>query len=454
MLHVACYEDLGNYDYVYPEEPVIMGVKDSLFVAYIGDSLHITPELVHSKAETGNFSFQWEIVIPQELRADVYEGPELKILFGLKPGTYNAMLTVTDHSNEIKYFYNFKIEGRTEFTDGIVVLSDEGGIARLSFIKPDNTVIANLYEGIHGEQLPAKPIQLVPVNVAWQPDARASYWVICGEGDKPGVILDANTMIREKYINDKFFDVPPTLKLGTFKPALSGVTSGIINGKLYLGTISTAPYNPVYGNFSNESAGDYELSPHFIFNEFQYYIGYDVKKKSFVRFESNGAYFGTNYTVIPMGPGFDPANVGVDLIYMQYVNSGASYAFGKDAAGKVFELKFSNALDMFFTNYMKAFTGTDLVKENTKWIASGRGIFYFSSGDKVYRYNPENEEIKPLITSFAGLEVSMLKLDAAGDVLTVGTAGSLYFVDVSTGKNGEIINKIDGIPGATVDAIF
>ncbi|WP_224996334.1 PKD-like family lipoprotein [Cesiribacter sp. SM1] len=453
VLLTACYEDLGNYDYAPPEEPIVTGIRDSVFVAYIGDTLHIVPGISHSLAETDNFTFNWQIVVPQEARAEHYEGPELKILFGLKPGQYQGLLTVTDHSNEMKYFYNFEIEGRTEFTQGMVVLSDEGGHARLSFIKPDNSVLPDLYEGIHGEPLPGKPLQLVAVNEAWQPQTIVSYWVLCGEGEKPAVILDASTMIRTKYINDNFFDAPATLKPVALKPTMSGVTTGVISGKLYTGTTSTAPFGPLYGVFGNGSAGDYELSPHFIYQDFQYYIGFDEKQKNFVRFEGNGAYFGTDYTVIPVGEGFDPKNPGIDLLYMQYLNSNASFAFGKGADGQVYELKFSNAADMFFTSYKKVFPGSELVTENTKWAANPEEIIFFSSGDKIFRYNPLNEELKTLSTSFAGQEVSMLRFFGNNDLLLAATEGALYILDVGTGKNGSLVQKIEGIPGAPVDVV-
>ncbi len=29
-------------------------------------------------------------------------------------------------------------------------------------------------------------------------------------------------------------------------------------------------------------------------------------------------------------------------------------------------------------------------------------VFYFTSGDKIYRYNPTNQDIRPLVTDFGG----------------------------------------------------
>ncbi|MDJ1482977.1 PKD-like family lipoprotein [Cytophagaceae bacterium YF14B1] len=446
IVTTSCYKDIGNYDYVTPEKPVVEGVKDSLFRAVIGDSLRIFPVVKHTLANTEKLSYQWQINVPHEPWKLNYNEKNLKIVFGEKPGTYTALFIVTDHSNEMKYFFDFKIEARTEFTSGTAVLSVESGVTQLSFVKPDYTILPRLYEGINHEQLPGKPFQLLYIN---RQSLDFSYWVL-GEGEKPGVIIDANTMQKGKYINDNFFDTPPSVKVGSLKVHPSAVTVGVINGKLYMGTNQTSPLSPVYGTYGNSSSGDYELSPYFIMTN-DYFLGFNLKKKQFVRFNGAGAYFGTDYTVIPVGKGFDPTNVPLDLVYLTYINNSASYAYGKDATGKIYELKFSNSSEIFYTNYMRVFKANDLITADTKWEGSSREVIFFSSGDKVYRYNPVNEEIKVLDTQFSGKTISMLKLIADGDTLVVGTEGNLSYLDVSTGKNGNLLRTVSGIPGAPVD---
>jgi hypothetical protein len=456
LLATACYKDLGNYNYTPPEEPVVTGLEDTVYTAFVGDTLRIKPTVKHSLLNTDELTYQWKISFPYPPFEIIYQGPVLNEVFTLSPGIYNGLFTIVDRTNGMKYYYSFQVEGKTEFTKGTVILSEEGGVSEISFIKPDNTLLTRLYEAINSEKLPGKPLQILAVNRGWQPGNAnlKNFWLLFGEGQEPGVIVDVNTFIRSSYISENFYDKPASISMGSLRTGISGVTSGIINGKFYRGSTNSDPSGSAYGKYGNEAAGDYTLAPSFIFVEFQYYIGYDTTKKRFVRFSNDGAYFGTDYVVIPIGSGFDPANVGLELVHMLYLNSASSMAYLKDNTGKIYEYNFFNSPNTFFANYRRVFKGSDLVTENTKWAGSLLQLIYFSSGDKVYRYNPVNEELLPMEADFEGKDVSMVKLTTSGDTLVTGTQGNLYYLDVSTGKNGNVITRYQGIPGNPVDVVI
>ncbi len=456
LLATACYKDLGNYDYTPPEEPVVTLLEDTIYTAFIGDILSIKPGIKHSLVGTDELSYQWKIAFPYPPFEIIYNGPVLEEVFTLSPGIYNGLFTITDNTNGMKYYYPFQVEGKTEFTKGTVILTEDASGSEISFIKPDNTLLTGLYQTINGDKLPGKPLQILPVNRGWQPGNAnlKNFWLLFGEGEDPGIIVDVNTFIRSSYISENFYDKPASISIGSLRTGISGVTSGVINGKFYRGSTNSDPSGSAYGKYGNASAGDYTLSPSFIFVEFQYYIGYDTSNKRFVRFTNDGVYFGTDYTVIPIGTGFDPTNVGLELVHMLYLNSASSMAYLKDNTGKIYEYNFFNSPDTFFSNYRRAFKGSDLVKANTKWAGSLLQVIYFSSGDKVYRYNPVNEELVPLEANFEGRDVSLVKLTTSGDTLVTGTEGNLYYLDVSTGKNGNVITRYDGIPGKPVDVVI
>jgi hypothetical protein len=456
LLATACYKDLGNYNYTPPEEPVVTGLEDTVYTAFVGDTLRIKPTVKHSLLNTDELTYQWKISFPYPPFEIIYHGPVLNEVFTLSPGIYNGLFTIVDRTNGMKYYYTFQVEGKTEFTKGTVILSEEGGVSEISFIKPDNTLLTRLYEAINSEKLPGKPLQILAVNRGWQPGNAnlKNFWLLFGEGQEPGVIVNVNTFIRSSYISENFYDKPASISMGSLRTGISGVTSGIINGKFYRGSTNSDPSGSAYGKYGNEAAGDYTLAPSFIFVEFQYYIGYDTTKKRFVRFSNDGAYFGTDYVVIPIGSGFDPANVGLELVHMLYLNSASSMAYLKDNTGKIYEYNFFNSPNTFFANYRRVFKGSDLVTENTKWAGSLLQLIYFSSGDKVYRYNPVNEELLPMEADFEGKDVSMVKLTTSGDTLVTGTQGNLYYLDVSTGKNGNVITRYQGIPGNPVDVVI
>src|SRR5688572_30508930 len=113
ILLIACYKDKGNYTYSLPEAPMVSDL-DTVYSAIVGDSLIISPTITKSNG-TGDLSFDWSILIPEELRSLDISGPQLKMIFSLGAKRYNTKLTVTDNSNGMKYFYFLAIDGQTVF---------------------------------------------------------------------------------------------------------------------------------------------------------------------------------------------------------------------------------------------------------------------------------------------------------------------------------------------------
>jgi hypothetical protein len=448
MTVMSCYDDQGNYTYHEIEDPKVLGLVDEIVVAYVGDSLIIKPRVEHSLVGTEELSFDWEISNHVDLRGEFFKGRTLRMLFNLKPEKYPAKLTITNHSNGMKYFYKFMIEGRTEFTSGTVVLSSDQGVGRLSFIKGGNDLRANLYEGLHGENLPMDPKQIIIVDHAWL----KAYHVLTGEENKPGVILDAATMLRVKNLEDNFFERPNVIHAESLIAMPVGVSAGVINGKLYGGQWQTCPCSPIFGFYGGAAVGDYELSPWFNFYG-SHYLGYDKKTRRLVQFDINMNYSAANYQVIPMSAEvFDPKNLDVDLLYLKNINPETSYAFGKTEGGTVYEYKFQDVPGAFFVKGFREFPGASLLREDTHWQASSFEIFYFTSDDEIYRYNPVNQELRVLDADFAGKKVTMIKL-IDNDLLIAGVEGSLHYLDVSTGRNGEVYKVINDIPGNPVDVV-
>lgn len=453
----ACFKDLGNYEYDLPEIPQVNSL-DSVYAVFVGDSLIIDPGVTMKKG-TDHLKFDWKIAVPERLTEERYSGKQLRTIFGLGPTRYFARLTISDTLNGMKYFHDFAIDGKTAFSQGMVVLSNENNISRLSFIKPDGSVQARLYEAMHGEQLPPQPKQLVAVRQAYNPGVIKSYWIFTDGGTNPGVQLDANTMQRKMYLSGNFFDPPSSLSAGKMETNFFGVITGVINNKLYAGTTSTWDQNPLYGMFGLATPGEYELSEQFIFTFSMatfsgFYIGFDKNRKQFLRFNLYGVptYFGTDYSV--MGDAFDPKNMQMDLLHIEQINGEDLFAYLRDDAGVIYECKFSanfNGPFMITPIHKRPFIRQDLFSTNPEIAATPTGVFFFGQGDKIFRYNPLNEEVRQLNANFGGDAVSMIKLHENGNELIAGSAGKLYFLDISTGRNGEILRTIDGIPGNPVD---
>lgn len=450
----SCKKDLGNYTYHVPATPELAGIVDSTVNAIVGDSLIISPVVT---LEDGNpakdLAFDWDISVAEEARSDHYTGYPLRIVYNLKPMVREAKITVTDQRNGIKYFYKFKINGGTRFSKGAAVLSIDKGVTRLSFIRPDSTVNPDLYHTLHNEDLPANPVQLFAKPLVYQENSVEDYWVICKDPAKQSVIIDGSTMLRKRYFGEQFFKPPVPMETQAFNGA-QGIPTGIINGKLYLSITSTAPYAPDFGKFSSMQTGNYYLAPYY--SRYNFFFGFDTIRHGFVTFDGSGNFMGSDYQVA--GNGFNPANLGPgELLYMQPVPS-VSYAYYKSADGNVYEYTFTVQMSNYdlrtiIPTRKRVFKGAALLTPDSRWQRSPVDIFYFTSNDKIYRYNPVNEDLRPLDATFNGKKVTMLKLSADGNLLTAGIEGSVVRLDVSVGKNGSIAGRVDGIPGAPVDII-
>ncbi|HEY0611577.1 MAG TPA: hypothetical protein VGD35_18025, partial [Chitinophaga sp.] len=144
------------------------------------------------------------------------------------------------------------------------------------------------------------------------------------------------------------------------------------------------------------------------------------------------------------------------LLYMDRFSDNDLYAFC-DSAGKKIELKFrvqlNDSTQRFYPIYKKVFPGAALLSAGTLWRSSPIGVFFFSANDKVYRYNPLNQELRALDANFGGKKVTMLKVQRNGNLLVAGVEGSIYYLDISTGKNGPVIQQYNGIAGVPKDVI-
>ena len=450
----ACHKDLGNYDIAIPEAPAV--TLDSVYTASVGDSLIITPTI--KSKDASQMELYWRISVMEG--DDVLDtGASLRIIYGLQAKRYSGRLTVYNKANGMKYFHKFFVDGATEFARGTSVLSVENGVTQFSFIKEDGTVQSRLYRAIHGKDLPDNPLSLFLLRNQFTGGTMLGYWIITKNG---GVRLEPNTMIEDpKYPNtlsDNFFVAPENLDVGELKPHRQGIMAGVINGTLYGGTTNTWDQAPTYGMFG-PAEGDYELASSFIMTQAAAgtsFVGFDKNRKQFLRFNiySGPTYFGTQYGA-PSAAAFNPMNVGMDLIHMEQLNNTDCYAYCKGTDGKIYELHFTvNFTGPFEFNPLgkREFVRQDLITAETKWQGATNGVIYMTKGEKVYRYNPLNQEVRELVTTFQD-PVTMIRLSDNEESLMVGVKGAIYYLDITTGKYGTLIKKIEGLPGSPVDVV-
>jgi hypothetical protein len=453
LLIAACSRDKGNYDYVELPDPAIRDL-DTAYSVITGDSLIITP---HISLASGKDDYQcyWKIDWGEKATSLEYEGRELRIVFGLPSGRYPGQLAVMDNVTGMKYFYRFVITCQTEFTKGALVLSSSGGTAALTFIKPDGTVQPDVYQAINQESLQGAAMQLVPVQNMFYLNRLTSYWVTYTNG---GVMIDADNLQRIRTLRENFYEQPSAVQPEYFMNMPNGVTHALMNGKLYFGATETAPFWPYYGFYGVPIPGNYKLFPLMVHNAFEnpnntYFVGFEPAAKRLVRFYKL-AYYGTGYAVT--NGVFDPKDLKMDLLHLDRFSDNDLYAFG-DSAGKKIELKFrvefNDSTQRFTPDYTREFPGASLLTAGTVWRSSPIGVFFFTSNERIYRYNPLNQELRELEANLGGKKVTMLKVQRSGNLLVAGVEGSIFYLDISTGKLGQVLAQYDGIPGIPKDVI-
>ena len=204
----ACKKDLGNYDYSPPSEPVVEGIANKTFSALIGDTLTIAPKVTLADADpTKDLEFKWLITVQEKLTEMEYTGYPLKMVYNLGPGDRSSKLIITDKRNGLFYTFPFTITGTTQFSTGDLVLSDDNGTAKLSFVKPDKSILADVYQSLNNESLPTKPVQLYYSKpLPYQPNTKEEYWILCNDNSNSGVILDASTLLKKSNFSSQFFN--------------------------------------------------------------------------------------------------------------------------------------------------------------------------------------------------------------------------------------------------------
>lgn len=452
----SCNKDNGNYTYHLPPMPVAH--LDTVYNAILGDTLVIDPKVTISD-KSHVLGYAWEIQTGITTPPIVSAGAQLRIVFTLAAGRYGGKLTVTDSANGQKYFYSFIIQGNTIYAKGTLVLSQENGVSQLSFVLPDSSMQLRIYTTLNGTDLPPNAQQLIPTfNQYINNGAIFNYWIISSQGSDPGVQIDPNTLLKIKTLKQNFFTTPASVTPGQLLNTPStGTLEGVINGQIYLGASQTAYFSDIYGQFGLPATGNYQLFPQAIFNPiFPYFLGYESNKKQVVAFTNFGSpsFIGTGYIDTVGTPSFNPANVGLDMLDFEQINAGNCYMFGKAANDSVYEYEFGavfQGIIQINPIHKRPFARQDLIKADTKWASSPKEIFFFTSGSIIYEYNPLNQSFKALTTDFGGKPITMLKASADGNTLTTGVDGSVFFLDVSTGKYGDVIRRIDNIPGSPMD---
>ncbi len=502
----GCIEDKGNYDYSVAERPVVV-LANRYMAPMVDDgnggekrgNIVIDPEVTYS--DMSRLSFLYTFPNPDDADAPfTYEGAADGSLDDpmeelVANGSYTGQLIVTVADNSainpedpgMKYFYDVAITlGSTPFTVGSLLLADVGGNTQIHFITPEGELFEDVYPiANEGETLAGKPLKVI-YSVTFMGGFNYGYVVLTDNGGRAdGAVLNVTSLAKLRSMEDNFLTAPRSLA-GPMTLGASingymnvGVAAGfattgpvvlLMDGKIYGHRMNAGnPTDPQNNMFEgNALEGDYYITAFdndlagtdmgYSQNNFW---GWDDKAKRLVHFQMGGmAPIGFNApNVIDQSHSvWNPDNVGeLDLITLQVHRLGGWMVMSD--AGKTYILGWMQPAN---TNTGESQEGrmdglrkfefpfANLITPQTLWtIDHDRGVLYFSSGDKIYRYDPNTPTTEPeaLAAELDG-DVSMLEFRSIETqvmpgmrvfnfgLLEVGTEGHLYTLDMEGPKGG------------------
>lgn len=286
---VACYEDLGNYDYHDINELTVDSVKTIYTVDQL-DTLKITPKLTGTMYnDTARFSYVWEIG-----GKVVGKGALLRYKVVESPGEKYCRFIIEDKSSGIKEYRYFRTNVvSSTAADGILLLSDYKGHSELSFKRIDQEDApfrVNFYYDMNETYLGAMPEKI----------SQLFSYETAGDGEIFGLhILSRKEMKRISH---------RTLMEDTVYP---------VYNKGYLKSILPAnPANPDFGNMEVGNMSADVSSWFFIF-------GSPLSMGALETFIADGKYFMVSQTSSAGG------------------TSGYSYLRGSELGGELSPVFFS-----------------------------------------------------------------------------------------------------------------
>ena len=277
------------------------------------------------------------------------------------------------------------------------------------------------------------------------------YWLLCADTRDGGVLVDVNTLTKIRTLRDNFFDqTDDDINASVLVPRPDGTMAGIINGRFYVGSFEGYYEWEGYGYFSQPVTGDYRLSPQLALDASgTFNWAYNVIDKSLVAFIAPARMLFHAEHLQGPPPVWNPKDMGLDMI--AFLSCPANFLIlGRDADGVVQELRFIGAGQNVMSTYKGVFAHASLIREDTKWLYNTIGELYFSSGNRIYHYNPNSGNLNVLDAVIEG-DISMLKQSSETFGLYVGSAGHLYTVDITPGQNGRIVSTVEGFTGKPVD---
>ena len=447
----GCYKDKGNYDYQKINDAFISTIRDT-FQVLTNDTLKITPTI--AVQDPSRLRYEWRVnpvadpTDPLSIGSIVVISRErdLKAKITLKAQNfyYQLVLAATDTITGVSYFKNLKLQVRTAFQNGWMLLEQKSASADISFITPDNKVYSNIYSVTNpGKPLPASSGKLISVNT--QALVLGNVNMVCF--DNGGYLLDNSSLAYVSDYSKLFFSPPATVQpKELLKPSPFQYGPFTISGDKVYGMAALFTSNLFGAAYTQPDAKGYGVAP-FVAGGLAY-GGVFFDQKNY-RFLYDGGGSSTALKAFPATPtlAFDLSNVQKNMLTMK---SGMGSAFWPTNWYALFKNTTDNNCFLYTLNTDGDLAGNPVasaaqavlnspeVHRSPDWVFSNTvRQMYYAADNKLYVYDMAANQSRAIYTFATGENVTSLQIQNNNTIVLAtytGSAGggSVYYLPLSS----------------------
>lgn len=336
----SCSIDDNSQGPVYPlDDVVINGIMDSYENVYVGHDFSISPSVKNISGNLGKLKYLWISYNNSSIRkADTLSNEkDLNVKMNLSPGNHTVKFRVTDSSTGVFYEKSFDINVVNDFTNGLIILSENEGKAKLDFWIPGRKeLLSNIFTLMNPDMSLGKNPQRV-VFTPYANELSSEVLVLCQDATG-GRILDSTTMLWKRDYRDLFID----FKTGPRPQAYFKANMReylLDNGLIYDRAVNSNPPDMQVRSAMSTSKGEYSIAPNADFGDDMLppdrMVFYDNEGKRFlIGYSLTSAYLtpatATTGVTYQKGGAFNPNDVGLECIYanicMRNANGAREYA--------------------------------------------------------------------------------------------------------------------------------
>jgi len=418
----ACKKDIGNYNYHDINEWTISEIAQS-YSAFQGSVLHITPTITYTKDhsnDTSKYTYTWTSVDNKAIpvsRKIIARTKNLNwtVSNPASDAAYTLLYEVTEKSTGLTFRSSANLMVTSIISDGWLILNDINGNARLDFlnhVKDDFVYFNNILASNSTLTLTGKP------KLLYFCQRRDPFTLITAKSIFIGT--DQSSFIINTQDNSfgNFWNM--TKSMSNYIPApyfAEKIRSQGDNLTYMLDSKGQLLFeNPIVGySFGNavnltSDGTPFRISPYFAEaygSIATYALMYDIDKKCFMEHKFYNTTSSVPSTTSTL---FNPGNMNMDLMYMDYTAafSGQTFALLKDNANKVHLARIVCDYSTFSPRAFDEVMAPEMLNATQFAIDPSEGYIMYSVGSKVYRYNPSDQS-NTMIIDMGSRKISLIK---------------------------------------------